>query len=125
MEYLALPYVLREGYLDRANLLESLTYSIGLILSTRKGTMPFEPEFGCDIWDREYADLYTANKGDIRASLRMAIDKYEKRLKNVSVSFTRTEDQASHVLGMMVKVSGNYLDDNNEEQKFQASYLLE
>ena len=125
MEYLSLPYVLREGYLDRASLLESLTYSIGLILSTRKGDMPFEPDFGCDIWDREYADLYTANKGDIRASLRMAIDKYEKRLRNVSVSFTRTEDQSSRVLVMVVKVSGNYRDDNNEEQKFQASYRLE
>ncbi len=125
MDYLALPYILREGYLDRANLLESLTYSIGLILSTRKGDMPFEPEFGCDIWDREYGDLYTANKGDIRAGLRMAIDKYEKRLHNVSVSFTRTEDRSAKVLGMVVKVSGNYRDDNDEEQKFQASYHLE
>ena len=125
MDYLALPYVLREGYLDRANLLESLTYSIGLILSTRKGAMPFEPEFGCDIWDREYADLYTANKGDIRDSLRMSIDKFEKRLQNVSVSFTRIDDRSTSVLGMLVKVSGNYRDDNNEEQKFQASYHLE
>jgi phage baseplate assembly protein W len=77
MDYLALPHVLREGYLDRANLLESLTYSIGLILCTRIGTMPFEADYGCEIWDREFSDLYTANKGDIRANLRMAIDKYE------------------------------------------------
>lgn len=124
MDYLALPFVLREGYLDRADLLESLTYSIGLILSTRIGTMPFEPEYGCDIWDREFSDLYTANKGDIRAGLRNAIDKYEKRLYNVSVSFTGMEDFSPHTLGMMAKVSGNYRDESGEEHKFEATYQL-
>jgi phage baseplate assembly protein W len=124
MDYLALPYILREGYLDRASLLESLTYSVGLILSTRIGTMPFEPEFGCDIWDREYSDLYSANKGDIRAGLRLALDKYEKRLHNVSVSFSGLEGTGPHTLGISVKVSGNYHDENEEEQKFEANYKL-
>jgi phage baseplate assembly protein W len=125
MEYLSLPFVLREGYLDRANLLESLTYSIGLILCTRVGTMPFDPDFGCDIWDREFTDLQTVNKANIRSSLRMAIGQYEKRLYNVSVSFVGMEDGSHHVLGMKVKVSGNYKDENDEERKFDASYNLE
>jgi phage baseplate assembly protein W len=124
MDYLALPFVLREGYLDRSSLLESLTYSIGLILSTRIGTMPFEPEFGCAIWDREFSDLYSANKGDIRSSLRVAIDKYEKRLYNVSVSFAGLEEHGLGTLGIVVKVSGNYLDENGEELKFGANYQL-
>jgi len=124
MEYLALPYVLREGYLDRANLLESLTFSVGLVLATRMGTMPFDPEYGCAIWDREYSDLYSANKGDIRASLRMAIDKYEKRLYNVSVSFAGLDDLSPHTLGIVVKVSGNYRDEHGEETKFSANYQL-
>lgn len=125
MEYLSLPLVLREGYLDRANLLESLTYSIGLILSTRIGTMPFDPQFGCDIWDREFSDLQTVNKANIRAALRLAIGKYEKRLYNVSVSFVGMEGGGPHVLGMSVRVSGNYKDENDEERKFNASYNLE
>jgi len=124
MEYLSLPYVLREGYLDRASLLESLTHSIGLVLATRMGTMPFDPEFGCAIWDREYSDLYSANKGDIRAALRAAIDKYEKRLYNVSVSFSGLDDPAAHTLGVVVKVSGNYRDENGEEMRFSANYQL-
>jgi phage baseplate assembly protein W len=124
MDYLALPFVIREGYLDRANLLESLTYSIGLILCTRIGTIPFDPEFGCDIWDREFSDLYTANKADIRSGLRMAIGKYEKRLYDVSVSFAGMDDRSSHTLGITVKVSGNYRDENNEENKFTATYQL-
>jgi phage baseplate assembly protein W len=123
MDYLALPFVLREGYLDRATLHESIAFSIGLILSTRVGTMPFAPDYGCEIWDREYSDLFTANKGDVRANLRNAIDHFDKRLYNVSVSFAGAAETGPHSLGMTVKVSGNYLEDG-EEKKFEASYRL-
>jgi phage baseplate assembly protein W len=107
MEYLSLPFVLREGYLDRANLLDSITVSVGLLLSTRRGSMPFNPEYGCDIWEKEFSDLYAANKADIRASLRNAIDKFEKRLYNVSVSFVAASDDRPLSLGLVVRVKGN------------------
>jgi phage baseplate assembly protein W len=125
MEYLALPFVLREGYLNKATLEESLTYSIGLILSTRLGSMPFNPDYGCDIWDKEYSDLYTANKAEIRASLRNAIDKSERRLYNLSVSFVSVgESQGGiRVLGMAVKVTGNYREDS-EEKKYEGTFYL-
>jgi len=123
MEYLALPFVLREGYLTKADLPESITYSIGLLLSTRRGTIPFSPDYGCDIWEKEFSDLYSANKGEIRASLRNAIDKYEKRLYNVSLSFKETATEAARVLGMAVTVSG-YFRDENEEKKYEATFYL-
>lgn len=123
MEYLALPFVLREGYLDRADLHESITYSVGLILCTRIGSLPFEPGYGCEVWEREFTDLQMANKGEVRSSLRNAIDQYEKRLYNVSVSFSGMSEGSPGTLGMTVKVSGNYMDEN-EEKKFQASYHL-
>ena len=123
MEYLALPFVLREGYLDRANLHESITYSIGLLLSTRREMMLFNPDYGCNIWDKEFSDIHAANKADIRASLRNAIDKFEKRLFNVSVSFMSATDDSTHTLGMVVKVSGNYKD-GKKNQQFEASYVL-
>lgn len=124
MEYLALPFVLREGYLDRANLHESLAFSVGLILCTRVGTMPFESEYGCNIWEREYTDIQMANKGDMRSSLRNAIDKFEKRLYNVSVSFAGSETAADQLRGLTVKVTGNYKE-GGEERKFEAGYRLE
>ncbi len=123
MDYLALPFVLRDGYLDKASLRESITYSVGLLLSTRPGMMRFIPDFGCDIWNKEFSDLYAVNKADIRASLRNAIGKYEERLYNVSVSFVSVEDNAPHSLGLAVKVSGNYKE-GDEEKQFQASYVL-
>ena len=123
MEYLALPFVLRQGYLDTADILESITYSVGLILSSRPGSMPFDPEYGCEIWDKEYADLRSTNKAEVRSSLRNAIDRYEKRLYNVSVSFTGIEDAAAQSLGISVKVTGNYREDD-EEQRFEAIYRV-
>ena len=123
MDYLALPFVLREGYLDRANFKESLTYSVGLLLCTRAGSMPFEPDYGCGIWEKEFSDLYSANKAEIRSSVRNAIDRYEKRLYNVSVSLVNVDDPAPRTMGMAVKVSGNYRD-NDEEMKFEATYML-
>lgn len=123
MENLSLPLVLREGFFDKATLHESLRYSIGLVLSTRIGSIPFEPEFGCGIWDKEYADLMTTNKADVRASLRNALDMSEKRIYNMSVSFSSVEGTASHPLGLAVKVTGNYRDDSGE-QKFEETFVV-
>jgi phage baseplate assembly protein W len=124
MDYLALPFELREDYLNRAESLhDSISYAIGLLLSTRQGMLEFMPEFGCDVWQMEYADLYTANKADVRASLRNAIDKFEKRLYDVSVSFANVSGTRHHVLGMTVKVTGNYRE-GGEEKKFEGNYLL-
>lgn len=124
MEYLALPFTLHEGYLDRADLEQSITYSIGIIIGTRPGTMSFNREFGCAIWDKEYSDIFSSNKADLRSGVRNAIDRFERRLFNVSVSILKVESQAGHPLGMVVKVTGNYKLDNNEERKFEARYKL-
>jgi phage baseplate assembly protein W len=124
MDRLALPVSLRNGYLNRADSTEeSIFHAVGLLLSTRIGQMDCIPDFGCDIWQMEFSDLEVANKGEVRASLRNAIDRFEPRLFNVTVSFTSRTDSASHVLGMSVKVAGNYRDDG-EEKKFEASYSL-
>jgi phage baseplate assembly protein W len=123
MEYLSLPLVLREGYFGRATLSESIAYSIGLILSTRIGSISFEPEYGCAIWESEFADLLTSSKADIRGSLRNAIDKYEKRIYNTSVSFANVESPDSHRLGLAVKVTGNYREDD-EEKEFEETFMI-
>jgi len=123
MDYLALPLALRDGFLGRGSLHESISYSIALILSTNPGQLDFDPEFGCIIWDKEYSDLHAANKADIRSSLRNAIDNYEKRIYNVYVSFTHGSGAAARGLGMVVKVTGNYRE-GDEEKDFSESFKL-
>lgn len=121
MEYLALPFVLRKGYLGRAEVYDSIAQSIGLILSTRLNMFPFDKNYGCDIWEKEFSDVQTINKSDMRASLRNAISKYEKRLENVAVSFTTLSDNKPHLIGMNAKVTGTYFD-GKSKKRFEANY---
>ena len=123
MEYLSLPLLLKKGYLSKAGLYDSLLYSVGLILSSRLTSLPFDPGFGCDIWEKEFSDLYTANKADIRASIRNAIDKFEKRLYNVSVTLVNVDSSHLHALGVAVKVTALFRDDG-EEKKFEETYTI-
>ncbi len=123
MEYLSLPFRMRNGFCEREELYGSIRQFIGLILCTRPGSLPFDPDFGCDIWDKEYSDLSTTNKADVRASVRNAIDRFEKRVYNLSVSFTATESITTQALGLSVRVTANFKE-NGEEKRFQESFSL-
>jgi phage baseplate assembly protein W len=123
MEYLSLPLALKNGYLKKADIRESISFSIGLILSTRLGSIPFDPDYGCDVWEKEFSDLYTVNKSDIRASIRNAINKYEKRLHHVSVTLESIGESSQHALGLAVKVTAMY-NDQGEEKRFQETFAL-
>ncbi len=124
MEYLAIPFELREDYLTRSeNLRDSIAFSIGLLLSTRREFLPFLPDFGCNIWELEFSDIDTANKATIRSTLRNAIAAFERRLTDVSVSFSSVSGVAPHVLGINVKVTGLYREDS-VEKKFDSTFFL-
>jgi len=122
MDYLTLPLLPTEGYFGRTELRESIVYSLGLLLSTRIGAIRFYPEYGCGLWDKEYSDVLMANKADVRAALRNAIAQFEKRLYNVSVSFTPEKSSLAHILGMQVRVRGNYRDEEKVEKDFDATF---
>jgi len=123
MEYLSLPFVLRKGYLKKTGIEESISSSIGLILSTRRGSLPFDPDYGCDLWEREYSDLFRISKADVQGSVRAAIVKNEPRLYNISVSLLSARMGPSHPLGIALKVIGNFKDDK-EEKRFEATFSI-
>ena len=123
MEYLSLPFLLRKGFLDKTDLYDSITNSIGLILSTRKGSLPFDPEYGCDLWDKEFSDLFMANRSELQGSIRNAIDIYEARMFNVSVSLMNIDSGPDHPLGIAVKVIGNFKDEK-DERRFEEIFSI-
>ncbi|MCU0639937.1 MAG: GPW/gp25 family protein [Candidatus Krumholzibacteria bacterium] len=123
MEYLSLPFALRKGYLRTTDLGESISNSIGLILSTRRGSLPFDPEYGCDLWEKEYSDLFMVNKSDVQGSIRNAISKFEPRLYNISVSLINIQTGPDHPLGVAVKVIGNYRDEK-DEKRFEEVFSI-
>lgn len=114
-KYLSLPLTLEEGHFPRCNLKESLVNSVTLIISTRVGQLPFLREFGCVLWEREFSDLHTASKADVRASIRNAIANHEPRLYNVDVVFTEGSAARQRRIGLQVKVSANYKEDGVEK----------
>lgn len=123
MEYLSLPFVLRKGYLKRTGAQDSISNSVGLILSTRRGSLPFDPDYGCDLWEREYSDLFMANRSDVQGSVRNAITKNETRLYNVSVSLMNIQTGPNHPLGIAVKVIGNFKEDK-DEKRFEEIFSI-
>jgi phage baseplate assembly protein W len=123
MEYLSLPLTLRKGRFKKTDLYNSISNSIGLILSTRPGSIPFDPEFGCELWSKEFSDFYTANRSDIQGGIRKAIGKYEKRLINVSVTLQNVETAPGHPLGIAVKVIGNY-QDGDSKKRFEELFRV-
>jgi phage baseplate assembly protein W len=123
MEYLTLPLVLRNGYFPKSDLYDSIADSIGLLLSTRKGSLPFDPEYGCALWEKEYSDLFSANRSEIQASVRQAISQFEQRIFNVTVSLIKVESGTRHSLGVAVRVTGNFRDDS-EEKKFEEVFII-
>jgi phage baseplate assembly protein W len=124
MDFLAIPFELREDYLSRAeSMRDSIAFSLGLLLSTRVGSMTFLPKYGCDIWQMEYGDLDAVNKATIRGTLRNAISTYEKRLSDISVTFTTVRGPVPHAIGVNVKVTGLYRE-NGEEKKFEGVFFL-
>ncbi len=121
MEYLSLPFSLDKGYLKKVDLYDSIANSVGLILSTRIGSIPFEPGYGCEIWEKEFSDMQSTNRGDIRAGVRNAIGKYEKRLHHVSVSMENVEVRSGRPLGIVIKVSGKF-DEDGKEKRFEETF---
>ena len=121
MDYLSLPFTLRKGFFRKTDLYESINFSIGLILSTRRGSLPFDSEFGCDLWDREYSDLFMVNRAEVQGSVRNAINRYEPRLFNVSVSLLNVQTNPDHPLGVAVRVIGNYKDEEGEK-RFEETF---
>lgn len=123
MKYLSLPFVLKNGHFKKTDLHSSISSSVGLILSTRAGSIPFDPEFGCDIWDKEFSDFFSANRSDVQGSVRKAVGKYEKRLFNVSASLKNVKTEPGHPLGIAVKVIGNY-QDGDEKKRFEEVFRI-
>jgi len=123
-EYLSLPLTLEEGHFPRCNLRDSLVNSVRLIISTRVGQLPFLPEFGCMLWEREFTDLHTASKADVRASIRTAIGVHEPRLYNVDVVFSEGDVGKHRQIGLIVKVTATYRE-GGVEKMLDVSCIVE
>jgi|GEM_PF-514254 len=122
--YLQLPFSLVGGSLAKVSLRDSIYQFVNLIVASRVGSVPFEPAFGCHIWDAEYTYLTEKSKGDIRSQIRHALTAYEKRLKDISVNVKKSSvDRKRKRICLVARVRGKFME-RGEEQSFDEEYLL-
>lgn len=122
--YLQLPLSLVKDSLSKVSLRESIYRFVGLIISSRFGSFPFDPTFGCHIWDAEYTYLSAKSKGDIRSQIRQAVSLYETRLTDVSVDVKKSvADRKRNRVCLVATVKGKFTEDG-EKQSFSEEYFL-
>lgn len=79
---------------------ESIDQFLELLLTTNPGEHKFDPEFGCYIWDLDFANVTSRMKWKEQfiRSIEDAVAKYETRLSQVQVdvNFIDTKNEIKH-----------------------------
>lgn len=68
------------------------------IISTNKGSRPFNPEFGCDIHGSLFENMTDASMFTIEKSVANAIKQYERRVKLDNIVVTPNYDQNEYIV---------------------------
>lgn len=73
--------------IDKCDLKTSIAQKIHLTLITAFGESRFNPEFGCEIWEFDFENIYNLEgwKDKVAKSITKAITENEKRLERIKV----------------------------------------
>jgi phage baseplate assembly protein W len=76
------------GDMPMCSEIESIDQHIELLLTTCPGEHKFDKNFGCKIWDMDFESVVSRQKweDDFTAYILQAVQKFEQRLKDVTVS---------------------------------------
>ena len=79
--------VKQKGALDKIDIKKSIHNMIHLVTTTEYDEVRYDPEFGCDIWQHDFENIYNphAFKEELTRSIKNSIEKNERRLKNLRV----------------------------------------
>ena len=77
-----------------------------MLICTRKGELHSDPAFGCEIWDLQFEQIVNQKewKKKVVESLELGIKKYEKRIKNSSVSVILSDVEVDYHLKRYTEV---------------------
>lgn len=84
--------------LTSVNLGSSIAQNIFLIVSTKYKEHRFDPEYGCEIWERDFETITTPLvwQEDVNRSILKCISRYEPRLEGVAVNTEIQEEEYVH-----------------------------
>ena len=99
--------------------LRSIKNSLLGIVTTRKGSRPFDPEFGCDLVDELFENMTPLTADTIERNIQAAVRNYEPRIDKLSVSVTPVYDDYT----VIVEISFSVIDnpDDIEQIKLQLA----
>lgn len=89
------------------------------IITTRKGSRPFDPDFGCDIGDSLFENMTPLAVNTVEKSIIAAIRSYEPRIVNLSVDVQAQYDRNAIIVSIMFSILDN--PDTLEQLKLQLS----
>ncbi|AIA64902.1 baseplate wedge subunit [Cronobacter phage S13] len=68
------------------------------IINTKKGSRPFNPNFGCDIHGSLFENMTDASMFTIEKSITYAVQQYEPRVRLQNVTITPNYDQNEYIV---------------------------
>lgn len=89
------------------------------IITTPKGSRPFDPEFGCDIGEALFENMTPLTANTVEKSITSAIRTYEPRIVRLNVSVDAQYDTNSIIVTVMFSILDN--PDTLEQLKLQLS----
>ena len=99
--------------------LRSIKNSLLGIVTTRKGSSPFDPEFGCDLVDELFENMTPLTADTIERNIQAAVRNYEPRIDKLSVSVTPVYDDYTVIVEIRFSVVDN--PDDIEQIKLQLA----
>lgn len=89
------------------------------IITSRKGSKPFDPEFGCDMSDQLFENLSPLTANTLEKSITAAVRAYEPRIVRLSVTVTPQYDANAVIVDVRFSILDN--PDTLEALKLQLS----
>ena len=99
--------------------LRSIKNSLLGIVTTRKGSRPFDPEFGCDLVDELFENMTPLTADTIERNIQAAVRNYEPRIDKLSESVTPVYDDYTVIVEIRFSVVDN--PDDIEQIKLQLA----
>lgn len=87
------------------------------IITTPKGSKPFDPDFGCEIGDSLFENMTPLTANTIEKSITSAIRKYEGRIVRLNVQVQAQYDNNSVIVTVLFSILDN--PDTLEQLKLQ------
>lgn len=99
--------------------LRAIKNSLLGIITTRKGSRPFDPEFGCDLADQLFENMTPLTADTVERNIESAVRNYEPRIDKLSVHVTPVYDDYTLIVEVRFSVIDN--PDDIEQIKLQLA----